>query len=463
MMSNKKATWIFWSVFSISILVYFFYIIMLGDDKKILAPGEMTHGHHQIEMACKACHTDAFGGGEVLQEACVNCHGAELKSVDDSHPKSKFTNPRNASRVKELDARACVTCHSEHKNQITGEMGVTLPEDFCFKCHQDVAEDRPSHMGMAFTTCANAGCHNYHDNSALYEDFLEKHLHENKMLDSAQTKIRSKADRLTILSQYPIDLYPVKKLTVNDMDSEVSIVADNKIIHEWETSSHAETGVNCSACHSEKSGNNMSVWIENPTEQACKRCHSEEVKGFLDGKHGMKIKAGLAEMTPAEAKQPMLANADNKKLGCVSCHSSHRFDVRHAAVDACLSCHNDKHSKSYKKSPHFQAWNKASNDQSETNTGVSCASCHMPRQVKLIDEHELVLTEHNQSLNLRPNEKMLRSVCMNCHGLGFSIDALADKKLIKNNFKGMPSVHVESIDMVKDRLSKRKNSEEDAL
>ena len=42
---------------------------------------------------------------------------------------------------------------------------------------------------------------------------------------------------------------------------------------------------------------------------------------------------------------------------------------------------------------------------------------------------------------------MIRPVCMNCHGLGFSIDALADKKLLINNFNGRPAVHIESIDM----------------
>ena len=42
---------------------------------------------------------------------------------------------------------------------------------------------------------------------------------------------------------------------------------------------------------------------------------------------------------------------------------------------------------------------------------------------------------------------------MNCHGLGFSIDALADPLLIEANFRGSPARHIESIDMAvrKDR------------
>jgi len=453
-MTSKKATWIYWLIFTALLLIYFIYKLS-SDDQKIFSPGEMTHGHHQIEMSCASCHTDAFGGGEVLQSACINCHGDELKSVDDSHPKSKFTNPRNASRIKELDARQCVTCHSEHKTDITGEMGVTLPEDFCFKCHQDIAEDRPTHKGMAFNTCASSGCHNYHDNSALYEDFIEKHIADVNLSGELKNKTRSTVAELTLLSHYPIGEYPVKKLTHSDLTNSMSIISDDNIVHEWETTAHAAAGVSCKACHEQKLESDKIIWIQKPTEQSCKSCHSSEVAGFLDGKHGMRIKAGLAPMTPSDARQTMRATSHSNELSCVSCHSAHKFDIKHAAVDACLGCHDDTHSKSYKQSPHFGTWHKETTGQAAKNTGVSCASCHMPAVIKDIEDHKLVLVEHNQSLNLRPNEKMIRSVCMNCHSLGFSIDSLADKLLIKNNFIGKPSVHVKSIDMVKDRLSKR--------
>ena len=49
---------------------------------------------------------------------------------------------------------------------------------------------------------------------------------------------------------------------------------------------------------------------------------------------------------------------------------------------------------------------------------------------------------------------------MNCHGLGFSIDALADESLIDKNFNGLPQVHVQSIDLVKQRLLKRSKPKE---
>ena len=76
-----------------------------------------------------------------------------LKAENDSHPLSKFTDPRNADRIDGLDARYCVTCHQEHRPGITRAMGVTLPDDYCFHCHHDIAKDRPSHAGLKFTTC----------------------------------------------------------------------------------------------------------------------------------------------------------------------------------------------------------------------------------------------------------------------------------------------------------------------
>ena len=43
---------------------------------------------------------------------------------------------------------------------------------------------------------------------------------------------------------------------------------------------------------------------------------------------------------------------------------------------------------------------------------------------------------------------MLRPVCQQCHGLGFSIDALADPRLARRNYADRPSRHVPTLDMI---------------
>lgn len=458
-MKKINKSWMLWIAITVGLIAYY-SVSLVVEEQEVFLPGKMTHGHHQIEMSCATCHEASSTNkpGPVMQTACLNCHAAELKVSDDSHPKSKFTDPRNASRVKELDARMCITCHTEHKLEITNPMGVTVPEDFCLKCHQDIAEDRPSHKGMEFITCGTAGCHNYHDNTALYEDFLEKHVDEKKNHLDAKVGSLSMAKDITTLGHYPVSDYPFKELQSSDSDAPLSLKHDNLIKEDWSSTAHAKAGVNCTACHEVKQPTGEMKWVDKPDQESCRTCHTTEVKGFLEGKHGMRLKEGLSPMTPAMALIPMKKAAHDKELSCVSCHSSHKFDVKHAAVEACLNCHDDGHSNAYKKSPHFIAWHKEVNGLSKPDTGVSCATCHMPRTEKEIAGKTMTLSEHNQNMNLRPNDKMLRSVCMSCHGLGFSIDALADKKLIDSNFNGTPSVHVESIDLVKTRMLRRQKS-----
>lgn len=85
---------------------------------------------------------------------------------------------------------------------------------------------------------------------------------------------------------------------------------------------------------------------------------------------------------------------------------------------------------------------------------MTCATCHLPRVEHRDLEFDIkrTLVQHNQNDTLRPNEKMLRPVCLSCHGLQFSIDALADTALIQRNFRGVPMAHVQSLEMARDRL-----------
>ena len=451
---NKTALWVIWLGVTLTLGGYLGYRL-LGEDKSVFLPGSTSHGHYQIEMACSACHREAFGGGEVLQEACMNCHGAELKAANDSHPRSKFTDPRNADRLARLDARVCVTCHVEHQPEITTTMAVTVPGDVCMHCHLDIAEDRPSHEGMGFETCASAGCHNFHDNRGLYEDFLLKHLHEADVLPRPRVAARNLRASLELLDSYPFDKYPLRQLALEERDAPQGYRQDARINQQWHATAHAQAGVNCSACHAGDSAEKAS-WIEKPGHTVCMNCHQDEGEGFMAGRHGMRLAQQLSPMSPALARQPMHNQAHNKQLSCISCHASHEFNTRHAAVEACLGCHDDKHSRAYKASPHYSLWRAEQHDTEKTATGVSCATCHMPRMLQQHGDKTRVVVQHNQNDNLRPNEKMLRSVCMQCHGLSFSIDALADIVLVQTNFNGKPALHIESLDMAERRARKER-------
>jgi formate-dependent nitrite reductase cytochrome c552 subunit len=453
---GKPISWLLWGLLSVALGGYFTYALLADErsqsplNKGMFLPGKTTHGHYQIELACSACHTPFQG---VKQEACLDCHGEALKAAEDSHPKSKFTDPRNADKLAILDALRCITCHREHKPEITHAMDVTLPDDFCLYCHEDIGKEQESHKQFNFQSCATGGCHNYHDNTALYEDFLVKHRHEPRTLTQASVPQRNLSDYLRLIGKSG------RPLTGKDQDASPEIPLDPVVLKQWEATAHARAGVNCTDCHKTKGpGAKEAQWQNRPDHTACAQCHEEQVKGFTSSKHGMRLAQKLTPMSPGMARLPMKASARDKQLSCNSCHAAHTFDTRQAAVEACASCHNDRHSLAYKRSPHFRLWQAEAGGRAVPGSGVSCATCHLPREVHRRQGMSLALVQHNQSLNLRPNEKMIRGVCLNCHGLGFSIDVLADAALVQRNFTGEPARHVRSIDMARERPKKSKTS-----
>lgn len=438
-MPANLALWLGWLALTVALVLALAYAL-LGGKRELFLIGQTTSGHHQIELACDACHTSPFGGREVLQEACVGCHGAELQAARDTHPKSKFTDPRNADRVKQLDARFCVTCHREHRAEITRAMGVTMPNDYCALCHQAIGEERPSHVGLAFNTCASAGCHNFHDNRGLYEEFLAEHLDDPRHKPNAVVAWRG-------------PVVPGPKALNAAAHNAPPAAATAAVMHEWAATSHAAAGVNCGDCHVDKA---TRAWVEAPGLDSCRTCHAAEADGFLAGKHGMRLARGMPPMTPATARLPMKSEAHATPLVCTTCHAAHRFDTSYAAVDACESCHADDHTRAYRDSPHFRLWQAERAGEAAPGSGVSCATCHMPRHAA----GGAIKVQHNQNDNLRPNEKMLRSVCLDCHGLGFSIDALADPAAVAANFSLRPGLHIESLDFVRRRQAARRRQTE---
>lgn len=439
-----------WVFLSIAIAGFYGYKMFFDLDKKEFLIGQASHGHFQIELACTSCHTEAFGGDEIIQNACTNCHAEELEAAHDSHPRKKFTDPRNADRIEVLDARYCVSCHVEHQKEQTRPMGVTLPDDYCFHCHQEVVNERVSHKGLDFDSCASAGCHNYHDNRALYEEFLVKNaggawVREMKEIFGANAA--SKID-LSVMT-YNKGFHP--KLGHDELAEKYP-----QETQEWSASSHAESEVNCGACHISQAD----TWIQKPGIEQCENCHSKETKGFMRGKHGMRLAAGLPAMNPAESGLEFKQDASHLTLACDSCHSAHAFDTQDASKQACLGCHNDEHSLAFEQSPHGQLFAQSNLGLLPKESAVTCATCHMSRITAAVGGEHVVSVEHNQNDNLRPNEKMIRPVCMQCHSLEFSIDALADEALIKNNFSGKPVKHIPSIDWAIKRVKKESKKDE---
>jgi len=395
-------------------------------------------------MECAVCHTEEkvkniFTSSGVPTSACINCHGDALDHFSDSHPVIKFKNPENAIYLKQLNVRDCITCHREHDQKITGEMAVTVPKDYCAHCHQDVLETYPSHKGLAFDSCSNAGCHNYHDNMALAPSYLLKGYGKEDFLEQKNILVSNRKERIGY------DGFKFKAaLSESDADAPSNINADAaslaKAKEDWHHSAHGAAGVNCSDCHQPK---DTPQWIEKPKAEQCSTCHSHEVHDYKQGKHGMRLAHDkLDPLKVSMARIPMHEAAGHKALDCNACHQTHKYDTKLAAYDSCIQCHNDEHTQNYTKSKHFKLWKNEKSGHKPVGSGVSCATCHMPKVKRGGD----VVVNHDQTANLRPNEKMMREVCTDCHGLQFALNAITDPELVKNNFSSKPTKHHEGID-----------------
>lgn len=359
---------------------YCYYLFFEAEDKTALLPGRTTDGHHLIEMECSACHTDEkqeniFTSAGVTNSSCINCHGEALSKFSDSHPVRKFKNPENAIFTEQIDALNCITCHGEHNQKVTGEMAVTVPPDYCAHCHEVTLENLPSHRDLAYDTCHTAGCHNYHDNTPLEPSYHLKHYGQPDLLPEAALP------------------------------------------------SLASTGT-CS-----------DPWI---SAESCASCHDQEQHDFTQGKHGMRQAfPDLSPLTPAMARRPMKPEAAHLSMDCTACHQPDQ-PRSFAAYEACLQCHDDEHSRNYQNSKHHLLWQASltSLSQAANRTAVSCATCHLPR---IEGDEGGYRVSHDNSANLTPNEKMIRSSCSHCHGLEFTVNALTDPDLIRTNFDRPPS------------------------
>ncbi|WP_036486069.1 cytochrome c3 family protein [Myxosarcina sp. GI1] len=218
----------------------------------------------------------------------------------------------------------------------------------------------------------------------------------------------------------------------------------------WQTSAHALAEVNCSSCHQDEQTKQL---IAHPTEESCRSCHEYAVDTFWLGKHGIRLYEGMSPLTPAMAHLPMKESALDKQMTCNTCHNVHSVNTSVAAVDSCLTCHNDSHSLNYKDSPHAQTVTNLASLPRPDNQAVTCATCHLPRT----SEAKEILVNHNNTYTLLPRDRMVKEVCMNCHGLEHAYNSIFDDELIENNFARPPNLKLETFDLVR-ALEKKRSS-----
>ena len=401
MITFRRTAFLAWFVLTAGIASYCYYLFFEAEDKTTLLPGRTSDGHHQIEMQCSACHTD--------------------------EPKENIFTSAGVTN------QSCIACHGEALNKFSDSHPVRKfknPENAifteqidalnCITCHSEHNQKITGEMAVTVPADYCAHCHE------VTLENLESH--KDLGYDTCHTAgCHNYHDNTPLEPSYLLKHYGQQKLLP-------------------EPSLPALT--NTSPC--------PDPWAAGTTSESCAKCHSDHHHSFTQGKHGMRLAfEGLAPMTPAHARIPMKATAAHLQMDCMACHQPDKPDT-FASYDACMQCHDDDHSKNYLNSKHYQHFLA----DPEGATAVSCATCHLPRVEQ--DGGEIV-TSHDNTANLRPNEKMIRSVCASCHGLQFTLNSLTDPHQIETNFSSLPTLHHPGIDWTADAAIERGDEKAQAI
>lgn len=411
-------------------------VMFVTGRRQIFLPARTSDGHHLLEAACSSCHVPFTG---IPNEKCIACHRAEL--AEDTHPMRMFDDPRWAATLETIDVLSCITCHREHR---VVARSLTISREFCFPCHDDVVVKRANHRTFPASSCGSPGCHNYHDNTALNTAFLKKHFHEPEKHTPHGLPQWGRA--------VPSGAQPVPPKYPESLSVTPETVA------RWKRSIHALKKVNCMDCHTGAGG----AFYRRPDEASCKRCHRFEVESFHGGKHGARRALNLTPLRPEDARLPMKAVGNNrpKQVGCGTCHDPHTVDTRPAAVDACLSCHDVLHSRSFGGSKHSATLRASTEGLRHGPQAVTCATCHLPRMKVEEEKRPRVAVNHNNTFSLRPRDRMVKMVCLTCHGLELAMTSIMDAQLVRNNFKGRPRQRLETFLMIEALLADKRKSGE---
>ncbi|MGD1950590.1 MAG: cytochrome c3 family protein [Leptolyngbyaceae cyanobacterium] len=226
----------------------------------------------------------------------------------------------------------------------------------------------------------------------------------------------------------------------------------NDITDLWQTSAHALNDVNCASCHQ---NDETKEFVAVPNHETCQSCHEQAVDTFLLSKHGIRLLEGKDPLTPAMARLPMQHDAMQKQMNCNACHNVHSANTVEASVDACLTCHNDNHSLNYQNSRHAELF-AASNELPRPASGaVSCSTCHLPRVTHGQGDSAVVKVNHNNTYNLKPQDRMVGDVCMNCHGLEYGYNSIFDPELVEANFDRPPTLEMQTFDLMEAAEARR--------
>jgi len=180
-------------------------------------------------------------------------------------------------------------------------------------------------------------------------------------------------------------------------------------VTDWESSTHAEMGVDCSVCHGTDHQTEKDAALARlPDESVCGECHTDQFEQFKKGKHnhgwssmnamnvthlepdalmeGGRGCGGCHNMgikSESERQELKKKGYRYQNNSCDECHTRHTF-AKSEAQDprACQQCHmgyDHPQWEMWSSAKHGTRWfTKDSGNLPETATAPTCQTCHLP-------------------------------------------------------------------------------------
>jgi len=207
------------------------------------------------------------------------------------------------------------------------------------------------------------------------------------------------------------------------------------IVHQFERSPHAQSGLNCLSCHQVLDGQNILNHkgfkiSREVTSKNCQTCHATEYKEFERSRHGAPAWAAVRgdidftqeqidlseKYHPGAVKRPVnkLAQLEGDAASIVGCQSCHEIGKPNSdgSIGSCTHCHS-----------------RHNNAVALARQPESCGQCHMGpdhSQMEIFNEskHGFLWQAQKNQMNLNADPKTLSTAdmpvpsCATCHMSG---------------------------------------------
>ena len=346
--------------------------------ESLVMPGEVIHGHADVESECSSCHIAFRRSGQ--DKLCVDCHEDVALDINDEKGFHGIS--------EDVADDSCATCHTDHEGRSADILGLDEAvfdhalTDFellgkhleaeCADCHEPADKHRD----------APGDCVNCHLDDDVHDDFLGSEC---------------------------IDCHNPSDWTDVEFDHDTTdfslvgkhLEAECTDCHEDQT--HQNTPTSCFGCHAEDDSH------DGRSGEQCETCHNPgswtdtSFEHALNTDFALEGKHTTLSCNDCHSDDPF---DDDMNSECVGCHLEDDGHGGHRGTD-CGGCHS---SEAWSK-PFFDHYRATDFMLRGSHKEVACADCH----VEAIFDNSPGTECASCHLDDDAHEGQLDQQCSNCH------------------------------------------------